>query len=436
MTGPVQILRASIFNTPQNPFDFSDALVAIEDGGLAVAEGCIAACDDYSRVSRQFPDAAVRDLRGSYLLPGFVDTHVHYPQVRILGGLGYSVLDWLQGLTLPEEAKLADTKYANQISGEFLQQLKSHGTTTALVFGAHFESAMTCFFEAGGQSGLRIISGLVLSDRGLTPALQQTPEAAYEQSKSLIRRFHRKGRLAYAVTPRFALSASEPMLQVCEALRREDASLHFTTHVNENPREVEEVARLFPWAADYLAVYERYHLAGRRSIFAHNIHTCDSQLHRLSVHGAAIAHCPCSNAALGSGIFPMKHHLDARVRFALGSDVGGGTGFGMMKEALQAYLLQRVAPQAMTLTAAQMLYLTTRAGAEALDMDAEIGDFTPGKAADLVVLQAPQKSPLAGVLAAKVDPARALAAIFTLAGSECIREVQVGGEVIYDIAAN
>lgn len=436
MTEPVQILRASIFHTPRSAFDFGDALVAIEDGALAIADGEVAACDDYSSVCAAFPDADVRDLRGSYIVPGFIDTHVHYPQVRVLGGLGYSLLDWLQGLTLPEELKLADPAYASQISGEFLYHLKSHGTTTALVFGAHFEGAMTSLFEAAGQSGLRIVSGLVLSDRALPPELHQTPEAAYDQSKSLMARFHGKGRLAYAVTPRFAFSASEPMLRVCEALLREDQTLRFTTHVNENPLEVEEVARLFPWAADYFAVYERYNLAGRRSVFAHNIYTCHSQMSRMKVHGASVAHCPCSNAALGSGIFPMRGHLNAGVRFALGTDVGGGTGFGMMKEALQSYLLQRLAPQAMTLTAGQMLYLTTRAGAEALDMEGETGDFTPGKAADLVVLQPPAKSPLAGVLAANPDPARALAAIFTLAGSECIREVQVAGDVIYDAATS
>lgn len=432
MTVEIEILRAAIFHTPRNAFDSAAALVYFGDGALAIGGGEIVACGVYSEVRRDHPDAAVRDLRGSYIVPGFIDTHIHFPQARIIGGLGYSLLDWLEGLTLPEEAKLADSTYAAEIAREFLGHLVAHGTTTALVFGAHFASAMATFFEAAGRSGLRIVSGLVLADRGLRPDLHQTPENAYEESKSLIRRFHGNNRLAYAVTPRFALSSSESMLEVCDALLREDRSLCFTTHLNENRREVEEVTRLFPWALDYLSVYERFHLPGRRSVFAHNIYGDGAQLQRLAEHRAAVAHCPCSNASLGSGIFPMKRHLEARVPFALGTDVGGGTGFGLMKEALQAYLLQRLAPEPLTLTAAQMLYLATRAGAEALDMESRVGDFSSGKAADLVVLKPPAGSPLTGVLALNEDPSRILAAILTLAGAECVREVRVDGDIVYE----
>jgi guanine deaminase len=221
------------------------------------------------------------------------------------------------------------------------------------------------------------------------------------------------------------------MLEVCQTLRSEHEGLRFQTHLNENPREIEEVAKLFPWASDYLAVYERFGLGGRGAVMAHNVHPTASELERLAAEGTTVAHCPCSNAALGSGLFALKRHVRAGVRVALGTDVGGGTGFGLLKEALQAYLLQRVAPEGALLDAAQMLYLATRAGAEALGLEEEIGDFQPGKAADLVYLRPPVDTPLAAVLERTETPEQALSAIFTLAGAESIQEVRVEGSIVY-----
>jgi guanine deaminase len=431
----IEILCAPLFHTPGNPFHDARALVALEDGALAILGGKILACGPRSEVIRDHPNACVRDLRGGYLLPGFIDTHVHFPQGRILGGLGHSLLDWLDRLALPEEVRLADPPYAATVAEEFLYALASHGTTTALIFGAHFPCAMAEFFDKAGRSGLRVIAGLTLADRMLRPELHTTPDSAWRESRSLIDRFHGKGRLSYAVTPRFALSASGPLLDVCQALLASDPTLRLTTHINESPAEIQEVARLFPDADDYLDVYQRYGLAGRHSVFAHNVHASDGEIARLAACGSSVAHCPASNAALGSGIFPLQRHLEAGVRCALGTDVGGGTGFGIMKESLQAYLMQRLAPRPMTLTPAQMLYLATRAGAEALAMDKDIGDFTPNKSADFVYLVPPSRSPLSSVLAHTEDPERKLAAILTLAGADSVREVRVAGDLVYGGAA-
>jgi len=431
-----EVIRASIFHTPENPFRDPSALQVFEDGGLLVEGGIIGALGDYSEIRRDYPHSTVRDLRGGYLLPGFVDTHVHYPQVRVLGGLGYTLLDWLDLRALPEEARLADPAYARQVAREFLHSLASHGTTTALVFGSHFAAAMEVFFDAAAASGLRIASGMVMSDRRLLPALHQTPDAAYRRSAELIRNYHGKRGLMYAVTPRFALSTSEAMLEVCQSLLRETPGVRFQTHINESPLEVREVARLFPWASDYLAVYERFALAGRRSVLAHNVHPADGELERLAGGGAAVSHCPCSNAALGSGIFPMQRHLTAGVRFALGTDVGGGTGFGMLKEALQAYLVQRVAAERVMLNSAQLLYLATRAGAEALGVAGETGDLQPGKSADYVYLRPIAGSPLAIVAAHAEKAEDLLSALFTLAGQESIGEVCVRGKVVYAASAS
>jgi guanine deaminase len=430
-----ELIRALIFHTPENPFRDPAALQVFEDGGLLIQAGIIRALGDYAEIRKQHPEATLRDLRGGYLLPGFVDTHVHYPQVRVLGGLGYSLLDWLDQHTLPEEARLAEAVYAQEVAREFLHCLASHGTTTALVFGSHFAPAMEVFFDAAQASGLRIASGLVLSDRLLLPSLHQAPEQAYRQSQELIRTYHGKDGLIYAVTPRFALSASEAMLEVCQSLLRESPEVRFQTHLNENPLEVMEVARLFPWASDYLAVYEKFALVGRRSVLAHNVHPTDGELARLAASGATVAHCPCSNAALGSGIFPMQRHLAAGVRFALGTDVGGGTGFGLLKEGLQAYLLQRVSGDGVMLNAAQLLYLATRAGAEALGVENETGDLRPGKSADYVVLRPVAGSPLAMVAAHAERPEDILSALFTLAGQESVSEVCVHGKLVTQASA-
>jgi guanine deaminase len=430
-----ELLRAPLFHTPRNPFRDSSALESYPDGGLLIREGRVAGCGDYGTLRAVHPEVPTVDLRGGFLLPGFIDTHIHFPQLRVLGGLGRSLLDWLDHCALPEEARMADHSYACRVAREFVHGLVSHGTTTALVFGAHFAPATAALFEAGDAAGLRIAAGQVLSDRLLRPELHQTPERAYRESSLLIQRFHQRGRLMYAVTPRFAVSTSEAMLEVCQTLLNEHDGLLFQTHLNENLQEIAEVARLFPWASDYLAVYERFGLSRPSAVMAHDVHPTDSELDRLAAGGAAVAHCPCSNAALGSGLFPMRRHVSAGVRCALGTDVGGGTGFGLLKEGLQAYLLQRIAPDGMLLGAGHLLYLATLAGAEALGLSDKTGDFRAGKSADFVYLRPPADSPLAAVLEREQSPEQVLAAIFALAGAESVREVRVEGSIVYRSAA-
>jgi guanine deaminase len=431
-----ELLRAPIFHTPRNPFHESCALESFSDGGLLIAGGRIADCGDYAALRDVHPNARTRDLRGGFLLPGFIDTHLHFPQVRVLGGLGYTLLDWLEQHTLPEEAKFGDPGYARAVAAEFVHALASHGTTTALVFGSHFAPATEILFEAAARAGLRIISGLVISDRLLRPELHVDAETAYQASSQLIRRFHGKEKSLYAVTPRFALSTSESLLEVCQTLLAEHSGLRLQTHINENRQEVEEAGRLFPWAPDYLAVYERYRLVRPDTVLAHSVHSTVSEMERMASSGAAVAHCPSSNAALGSGIFPMSRHLKAGVRCALGTDVGGGAGFGMLKEALQAYLMQRLLNSSGTMLAPEhLLYLATRAGAEAIGLEYETGDFQPGKSADFVYLRPPAQSPLEAVAAHAESPSHLLASIFTLAGAESIQETWVAGSRAFSRAA-
>lgn len=425
-----ELFRSTILHTPRNPLTEGGRLESFEDGALVVEDGRILACGDFSALRREHPEATLHNWRGGFLLPGFVDTHVHYPQLRVIGSLGRPLLDWLRESALPEESRLADSAYARGLAREFLRALASQGTTTALVFGSHFAEAEAILFEEALASGLRISSGLVLADRHLLPELHTTPDRAYRESSALIARYHGQGGLAYAVTPRYALSCTEPMLEVCRTLLRENPQVLFQTHLNENVDEIAAVLRAFPRASDYLDIYERHDLAGRRSVLAHNVHGTDSEMRRLAALGASVAHCPCSNAALGSGIFPLRRHLAAGVRVALGTDVGAGTGFGMPKEALQAYLLQRLAPDGQPLSPASLLYLATRAGAEALGADA--GDFTPGRPADFVYLRPPEQGVLASVLRNASSAEAALAAIFTLAGADCVAATHVLGKAVWN----
>jgi guanine deaminase len=224
------------------------------------------------------------------------------------------------------------------------------------------------------------------------------------------------------------------MLEICQQLMTGHPEVLLQTHINESLAEIGELKRLFPWADDYLAVYERFSLSSTRSVMAHNVHPTASELERLASAGTAVAHCPGSNAALGSGCFPLRRHVDAGVTCALGTDVGGGLGFGMLKEGLQAYLMQRLAPDPKQLDAARLLYLATRAGAEALGLDGDIGDFQPGKAADFVHIRPPAGSVLEAAVHHAADPAQALAALFTLGGAESVCEVRVEGDVVFSRA--
>jgi guanine deaminase len=426
-----ELLRATLFHTPADALSTPGALRAHADGGLLIRDGRVIAAGDYDIVRTLDPGAVTTDWRGGFVIPGLVDTHIHFPQVRIIGHLGRSLLDWLGSTALPEEARMSELRYARDTARRFVRLLAAHGTTTALVFGAHYAPATAALFEEAAARGLRMVSGLVLSDRRLRPELHQSPDQAYRDATGLIKQFHGKGRLLYAVTPRFALSTSEAMLEMCQTLHREHDGLRVQSHVNENLDEIAEVRRLFPWAADYMSVYERYGLDGAGAVMAHDVWPTDGELERLAGRKTSVAHCPCSNAALGSGIFPFRRHLAAGVHCSLGTDVGGGTGFGMLKEALQAYLMQRVAPEGLPLDASQLLYLATRAGATALGLDGDIGDFQAGKAADLVYLRPEPGSALAAAVEASEDLHQTLAALITLGDAGCIRDVRVEGASIY-----
>ncbi|GHG27130.1 putative guanine deaminase [Deinococcus indicus] len=423
------LYRATYLHTPRNPFTHPDALDAQSDGGLLVQDGVIRAAGPFADIRAAHPDAPVTDLRGGLLLPGFIDTHVHLPQVRVIGGLGLPLLDWLDQCALPEEARMADLAYARGVARDFIGGLIGAGTTTALVFGSHFAGAVDAFFEEAGRTGLRAVTGLVVSDRLLRDELHTTPQRAYDEGRALIERWHGTGRALYAVTPRFSLSASEGILDACAALMKDFPGVRFTSHINENTREIQTVRDLFPGARDYLDTYERAGLVGRHSVLAHNVHPTDRELGVMAAHRCTAAHCPCSNSALGSGFFPLRRHLDAGVHVSLGSDVGGGTGFSLLKEGLQAHFMQNLMPGGVPLSPAHLLYLATLAGAEALDLP-HTGSFQPGRAFDAVHLNPAPGTPLDAVFRHAASPERALAAAFATGTPADVARVWIGGDTV------
>ncbi len=398
---------------------------------LLVRDGLVAERGELADLRETHPDERLVELSEGLVLPGFVDTHVHFPQVRMIGALGMPLLDWLEHSALPEEARLADVDYAGGVARDFVSGLVRAGTTTALVFGAHFAAAVDVLFEEASSRGLRITAGLVVSDRLLRDDLLTTPERAYSEGKALAEKWHGSGRLRYAVTPRFSLSCSDALLASCGALHADVEGSWFTSHINENRAEIAAVIELFPDSVDYLATYARHRLVGERSVFAHNLHASPAELAALASSRASVAHCPTSNSALGSGLFPLREHVASGVRVALGSDVGAGTGLSMLKEGLQAYFMQQLLGDAgLPLTSAHLLYLATAAGAAALGLTGQVGEFSVGCQFDAVWLRPAADSALDCGLRNVDSVDEALAKAFALGTDADVAQVWVGGDPI------
>jgi guanine deaminase len=394
-------------------------------------DGTIRARAPFAALASAHSDASVVDLRGGLVLPGFVDTHVHYPQMRCIGALGMPLLEWLESCALPEEARLADPSYAVAVAREFVAGLADAGTTTALVFGAHFLDATDALFTEAERVGLRVTSGLVVGDRDLRDDLLTTPAEAYDDGLTLAKRWHGVGRSRYAVIPRFSLSCTPELLDACAALLNDVPGSLMTTHLNENREEIERVLALFPDCPSYLDTYATHGLLGSTSVFAHDVHPGGDELAALSSSGAAVAHCPTSNSSLGSGQFPLRAHVQAGVKVALGTDVGAGTGLSLFKEGLQAYFVQQCLGEAgIPLTSAHLLHLATTAGAEALDLSSTVGSFCDGKAYDALWLHPAAGSPLEILLRHASSAEDALAKAFAHATPTDVAQVWVAGEAI------
>jgi guanine deaminase len=367
----------------------------------------------------------VTDYRGRLIVPGFIDCHVHFPQLDIVGSFGAQLLDWLKQYAYPAETRFADSDHAREVAAAFIDELLRNGTTTALVFGTVHPHSADAIFEAAEAKGMRLIAGKVLMDSNCPDELRDDPESAYADSKALIERWHGKGRLGYAITPRFALTSSEAQLEAAGRLAGEYPEVWVHTHLAENHEEVEEIARQFPDSRSYLDVYDRFGLLRERSVFAHCLHMDDTDRALMARKGGAAAFCPTSNLFLGSGLFRLGAMRAAGIRCGLGTDVGGGTSLSLLRTASEAYKVLHLQDQA--LPAMQALYLATLGAAETLDLDQQIGNFKPGKEADFVVLDFEGSSITARRTAAARTIEEKLFALMTLGDDRNIAATHVFG---------
>ncbi|AQM67379.1 Guanine deaminase [Vibrio campbellii] len=382
----ITAIRSSLLhfiNDPAKVEHLPDAYQYFEDGLLVIEDGHIKAIKAFSESdSTQYQE--IVDHRGKLIVPGFIDTHIHYPQTQMIAAYGEQLLEWLETYTFPTEKQFEDKAHAKAISQFFINELLKNGTTSALVFGTVHPQSVEALFEEALDKNMRIIAGKVMMDRNAPNYLLDTPETGYQESKSLINKWHNQGRLQYAITPRFAPTSTPEQLAAAGKLKAEYPDVYVHTHLSENKSEIEWVKSLFPDREGYFDVYEHYGLAGKRSIFAHAVHLTDKEWRAFQRTDSVISFCPTSNLFLGSGLFDLEKAEQKGVRVGLGTDVGAGTSFSQLESLNEAYKIMQL--QGKKLSAFKGLYLATLGGATSLSLDDKIGNFEAGKEADFVVL--------------------------------------------------
>lgn len=390
------ILRGRVLSFVAEPehADDTGAFLYMEDGAVVLAGGSIlstGAFDDLSASDRE--GARIVDHRPHLILPGFIDAHIHFPQMHAVGSWGAQLLEWLNTYTFPQEARFADRAHAERMAAWFIDQLICQGTTTAAAYCSVHETAARALFAAAARKNYRLIAGKVLMDRNAPSAVLDTPQTGYDGTKALIAQWHGKGRIDYAITPRFAITSSPEQLETVTALIAEHPDCYVQTHLNENHHEIETTLRLYPGAKDYLDIYETYGMLGPRSLFGHCIHLNGRERSAMAASGSVAVFCPTSNLFLGSGLFDERLTKAAGVREAIATDVGGGTSYSMLRTLDEAYKVLQVQNQ--NLDPYRAFYWLTLGNARALSKEHQIGTLQPGTEADIVVLDSRATSTMA-----------------------------------------
>lgn len=426
--------RGSILHFLRDPGPDGDAAGAYEyheDGLLVVEAGRVARVGEARVLRPALPaNVPVTDYSGKLLLPGFIDAHVHYTQTDVVASPGEQLLGWLERYVLPAEGRFGDREYAAEVAGFFVEELLRNGTTTALVFASVFPSSVDAIFAAAQGKGMRLIAGKVMMDRNCPEYVRDDAEGSYRDSQALIERWHARDRLLYAVTPRFAPTSTARQLELAGRLCAERPDVYLHSHVAENRREVAWVAELFPGHRSYLDVYDRHGLVRPRSVYAHGIHLDDADRARLANAGAALAFCPGSNLFLGSGLFDLEAARRQGVRVGVGTDVGGGPTFSLLRTLADAYKVTQLAGQ--RLSPLRAFYLVTLGGAEALHLHDRLGNFLPGKEADFVVLDPASTPLLARRAALAADLAEKLFVLMMLGDDRAVAATHLLGEPAHE----
>ena len=429
-------LRGAMISWRGDPFEVGPrrALHHEPDAVVAMAGGRIVHAGPASRVLRELPPRTPveRLPRGSLMAPGFVDAHVHYPQWPMVASHAAQLLDWLADHTFPAEAAFTDGRYASRVARAFLDESLRQGVTTAAVFCTVHPQSVDALMREALARGLRLVGGKVLMDRNAPRRLTDSAKRGYDASKALIERWHGRGRLGYAITPRFAVTSSPAQLESAGALWREHPDCWVQSHVSENRGEIAWVKRLFPLARDYVDVYARHGLLGPRAIYGHGIHLAEREWRALAESGSAIAHCSTSNLFLGSGLFRWdRAKKRARpVEVGLASDVGGGTSLSPLRTMGAAYQVAKLSGWSMP--PAHAFWLATQGGARALGLDSRIGNLATGQEADLVVLDLASTPAIAQRVERVRGIEEALFVQMTMGDDRAIRQTWIGGRKLHD----
>ncbi len=381
-----KIIRArllSFLREPQSPED-TESFRYIADGGLVIEHGKILAMDDFDRIDPR--GAEIIDHRPHLVMPGFIDTHLHFPQTQVIASWAAELLDWLNDYTFPEETRYADPALCASMAARFLDRLTDHGTTTAVAYASVHASSAEALFAEALKRNMRLITGKVLMDRNAPEALCDTAQSGYDESKALIARWHGKGRLGYAITPRFAITSTPAQMEAVQALALEHPECHIQTHLSENHAEIALSCQLYPEAADYTDIYARYGLLRAGSLLGHAIHLSDREIGALAEAGATPVFCPTSNLYLGSGLFDDARLRAAGLVNAIATDIGGGTSYSMLTTLAEGYKVLQL--QGQRLHPYRAFHWITRGNAVALGLERQIGTLEEGSEADLVVLDA------------------------------------------------
>ena len=386
--------RASLlyFAGRQAQFEHDGLLVV---GPNAQGRQVVQAIGSYSSLATRYPGVAVQHFEGSIIAPGFVDMHIHYPQLDVIGSPADGLLTWLENYTFPYEKRFEAGEYAAEVAALFVAELLRNGVTTALAFASSHVQSVNALLSEAKKRSLRMIAGKVLMDQNAPDGVRDTTEQSLIDTEALIQQWHGVDRLGYAITPRFVPSCSAAQLRGAGELAARYPDVWIQSHVAENLDEIAWVRQLYPQARSYLSVYEQFGLLRPRAVYAHCIHIDDGDRALLHSTGAAAAISPTSNLFLGSGFFDYASAERSGFLYGLASDVGGGTSFSPFHTMLAAYYVGREGQTkpGVSLRPQHLWWQHTAGAAQALGLAGVVGNLQPGCEADFVVLN-PQATPL------------------------------------------
>ena len=423
-----RLLRGRVlsFNREPAAIDDSGSFEFYEDGAILVSDGTIGFVGDHSDViALAGMDIETIDHRPNLLMPGFIDTHIHFPQAQVIASWGAQLLDWLNTYTFPAEAKFSDPDHCEKIACAFIDELLRHGTTTAVAFCSVHSQSVDAYFGEANKRHMRMIGGKVMMDRNAPESVLDTPQESYDQSKALIEKWHGNGRSLYAISPRFAITSTPMQLELAAALVKQFPDCYMQTHLSENHDEIAYTAQLYPRARDYLDVYETYGLLGAKSLFGHCIHLSAREREAMAATRSVAVFCPTSNLFLGSGLYDEAGLSEQGIVTAIATDVGGGTNYSMLRTLDEGYKILQLQGQRMN--PLKSFYWITLGNARALSLEEKIGTLKSGSEADIVVVDAAATPAMALRMQTVTTISEELFVLQTMGDDRSIVQTYVGG---------